>query len=233
MLVLLDKDISEIFSEDVEAIFDKYFDDKKVSKNDLSRLIFKECCMNMRKTIDDPKKKNGIRYSPLLLRHATVLRNKLKDDKYSFLAKTFGYPSTTTLNRYSSSSWKDENGLCNKVLDVKRSDFEQSNKCLDRLDFERTGSLSQDAMMTKEKLCFDKHGMRIVGTADDAFNENGIDMELKLLAKKYEINKLNKNNDGDSTGEETKTNSETTTKLPLAKYYLTFFFKHGIGIVFQ
>ena len=87
--------------------------------------------------------------------------------------------------------------------------------------------------MTKEKMCFDKHGMRIIGTAYDTFNENGIDMELKLLAKKYEINKVNKNNDGDSTGEETKTDSETTTKLPLAKYYLTFFFKHGIGIVFQ
>ena len=139
MLVLPDKDVSEIFSEDVEALSDKYFDDKKVSKNDLSRLVFKECCMNMRKTIDDPKKKNGIRYSPLLLRHATVLRNKLKDDKYSFLAKTFGYPSTTTLNRYSSSSWKDENGLCHKVLDVKRSDLEKSNKCLDRLDSRRTG----------------------------------------------------------------------------------------------
>ena len=38
----------------------------------------------MRKTINDPKKKNGIRHSPLLLRHATILRNKLKDDKHSF-----------------------------------------------------------------------------------------------------------------------------------------------------
>ena len=80
--------------------------------------------------------------------------------------------------------------------------------------------------MIKEKTCFDKHGIQIVGTTDDTFNENGIDMELKFLAKKYEINKVNKNDDGDSTGEETKTDSETTTKLPLAKYYLTYFFSN-------
>ena len=49
LLVLPDKDISEMFSEDVEASSEKYFDDKKVSKNDLSRLILKECCQNMRK----------------------------------------------------------------------------------------------------------------------------------------------------------------------------------------
>ena len=105
----------------------------------------------MRKTIYDRKKKNGIRYSHLLLRHATVIRNKLKDDKYSFLAKTFGYPSTRTLNKYSSSSWKDANGLFYKVLESKRLNFEKLNKCLGRLDFYRIGSRSLDAIMVKEK----------------------------------------------------------------------------------
>ena len=73
MLVLSDKDVSEIISEDVEALSDKYFDKKKVSKNDLLRFIFQECCKNMRKIIDEPKKKNAIKDSPLLLRHATIL----------------------------------------------------------------------------------------------------------------------------------------------------------------
>jgi len=57
LLDLPDKDVSEIFSEDVEASSEKYFDDKKVSKSDLARLIFKECCQNMRKTLGDPSKK--------------------------------------------------------------------------------------------------------------------------------------------------------------------------------
>ena len=100
------------------------------------------------------------------------------------MAKTFGYPSITTLNRYSSSNWKDANDLCHKVLDSKRFDLEKSNKCLDRLDFRRSGSLSQDNIMLKEKIYFDKYGMRIVGTTDDSFNENCIEMELKLLAKR-------------------------------------------------
>ena len=50
LLVLPDKDVFEIFNEDIEALSDKYFDDKKVSKNDLSRLIFQECFKNIRKT---------------------------------------------------------------------------------------------------------------------------------------------------------------------------------------
>ena len=61
--------------------------------------------------------------------------------------------------------------------------------------------------MIKEKTCFDKHGIQIVGTTDDTFNKNGIDMALKLLAKKHETNKVKNKDDGDSTGEETKTDS--------------------------
>ena len=48
---------SEMFSEDVDASSENYFDDTKVSKNDLSRLIIKECCQNMRKTLGDSSKK--------------------------------------------------------------------------------------------------------------------------------------------------------------------------------
>ena len=36
-------------------------------------------------------------------------------------------------------------------------------------------------------------------------------------------NKVNNKDDGDSTCEETKSDSEISTKLPLTKYYLNFF----------
>ena len=52
---------------------------------------------------------------------------------------------------------------------------------MDRLDFRRTGLLSQDTIMVNEKLCFDKHGNRIVSVTDDNFNEKGFDLKLKLL----------------------------------------------------
>ena len=74
------------------------------------------------KTLGDPSKK-GLRYSQLLLRHATVLKNKLKDDKYTF-SQIFGYPSTIQLNNYSSLSWKDSDGLCHEILERKRCEFE-------------------------------------------------------------------------------------------------------------
>ena len=163
----------------------------------------------------------------LLLRHATVLRNKLKDDKYTFLAQTFGYPSTTQLNNYSSSSWKEEDGPCNDILERKRCEFENNNNFLDKLNFRRMGSLSQDAMMTKEKLNFDKHGMRIIGTADDSFNEKGIDLELKLFTKKYENETANNsreatdetaNNSRDAT-DETSTTDKTSTNFKKKKGY--------------
>ena len=73
MLVLQDKNVSEMFNEDIEALSDKHFDNEKVSKKSLTRLIVQECCNNMRKTINDSKNKNGIRYSSLLLRYATLI----------------------------------------------------------------------------------------------------------------------------------------------------------------
>ena len=49
MLILLDKYVFDIFSEDVETGSENWFNDKKISKNDLSTLIFQEYCKNMRK----------------------------------------------------------------------------------------------------------------------------------------------------------------------------------------
>ena len=54
---------------------------------------------------------------------------------------------------------------------------------MDKLDFRRIESLIQDSIMTKEKINFDKNGMRINGTSNDFFNEKGIVLELKLLTK--------------------------------------------------
>ena len=96
------------------------------------------------------------------------------------MAQTFGYPITTQLNNYSNSSWKDTDGLCHEILERKRCAFEKK-KSTDRLDFRRTGLLSQDTIMVNEKLCFDKHGNRIVSVTDDNFNEKGFDLKLKLL----------------------------------------------------
>ena len=101
-------------------------------------------------------------------------------------------------------------------------------------------SLSQDAVMTKEKLNSDKHGMRIIGTADDSFNEKGIDLELKLLTKKYEnetVINSREATDETSTIDETSINfKKKDTKLSLAKYYLNFFFqtwdRNGVPVKF-
>ena len=97
------------------------------------------------------------------------------------MAQTFGYPSTTQLKNYSSSSWKDADSPCHEILERKRCEFEYNNKSLVRLDFRRTVLLSHDTMMNKEQLNFDKHGMRIIGTTVDTFNKKEIDLELKLL----------------------------------------------------
>ena len=75
-------------------------------------------------------------------------------------------------------------------------------------------------------MSFDKHSMRIIGTADDTFNERGIVLELRLLTKKMKtkqqlilMNKMMK------LIQQTKFQQlfKKDTKLSLAKYYLTFF----------
>ena len=142
-------------------------------------------------------------------------------------------PSTTQLNNYSNSSWKDSDGLCHEKLESKRCYFENNNKSLDKLDFRRMGSLSQDGMMVKEKLYFDNHGQLIVGIAGDTFNEKGINLELKLLSKQNENETASEVTDETSTIDETSTSFKNKdTKLSLTKYYLTVSFRHGIKIVF-
>ena len=102
--------------------------------------------------------------------------------------------------------------MCHETLERKRGDLENNNKDLDILDFLRTGSLSQDAMMTKEKLNFDKHDMRIICTADDIFNKKRIDLELKLLLKKYENETTNNSNEQADESYETDETSVTFKK---------------------
>ena len=71
--------------------------------------------------------------------------------------------------------------------------------------------------------------MRIIGTADNTFKEKGINLELKLLTKRYENERANNSReatDETSTIDETSTNlKKNDTKLSLTKYYLTFFFQ--------
>ena len=71
-------------------------------------------------------------------------------------------------------------------------------------------SLSQDATMFKEELCFDKHSKLIVGIADDIFNEKGIDLELKGIVKKYENDTENTSNE---EIDEASTTYETSTTI--------------------
>ena len=76
-------------------------------------------------------------------------------------------------------------------------------------------------MTTKEKLNFDKHGMQIIGTTVDTFNEKEIDLELKLLSKKYKnetTNNANEQTDETYATDETSTTIKNDTKLTLAKY---------------
>ena len=147
---------------------------------------------------------------------------------------------TTQLNNYTKSSLKDVDGLCHETLERKKIEFENNNKPLDRLYFRRMGLLSQDTMMTKQKLIFDKHDVRIIGTTGDTFNGKLIDLELKLLSKIYKNETvINSNEQSDETYAPDETSTDINiknTKLSLTKYYLTFFFrtqdKNGIPVKF-
>ena len=57
--------------------------------------------------------------------------------------------------------------------------------------FRRMGTLSQDDDGQRKSL-LDKHAKRIIGFIDNSFNENGIDMKLKLLSKRMKIIRLTK-----------------------------------------
>ena len=64
--------------------------------------------------------------------------------------------------------------------------------------------------MIKEKLNLDKYNIRIIGTVGNHFNEKGIDLELKLLLKKYKTEIANNSNE---QTDETFATDETSTTL--------------------
>ena len=88
----------------------------------------------MRKITKNPESKFGIRHSPEMLRYASFLRNKLKDDAYTFNSKMLGLPAIGTINSYASKGASEPDGIVYSTLEQKRREFESKNKNLSRLD---------------------------------------------------------------------------------------------------
>eukprot|EP00978_Attheya_sp_CCMP212_P047092 scaffold421221_cov91-Attheya_sp.AAC.2 len=165
-----------LFNSQAIDLADQYFDDENIPQDHIVRYLFAESCRASAQARKSGS--NNVRYSPIMIRFAISLFNKLKKDKYEFLRKVFNLPSSRRLNDYMSPGGNAPSGIVFDLLEQQRTLFEGNNKDLERLDWRRHGSLSWDSCCIRDKLTFNSHSLELVGFADDAFDIDVVKAEL-------------------------------------------------------
>ena len=81
----------------------------------MMRYLWAESCENAR--INKFVHKSAVRYSPLFIRMCVMVRNKVKNGMYDFLAKTFHWPSSRTVSEYDFVGGQNLDGAMYDVLE--------------------------------------------------------------------------------------------------------------------
>ena len=102
-----------------------------------------------------------------------MVRDKVKNGMYEFLAKTFRWPSVRTVSEYDSVGGLNPDGAMYDVIEQ----AELETKGLD--EWKRMVSLKHDAMHIGSRIKCNPHTMEVVGFANDSFDFN-------VLAKEYD-----------------------------------------------
>ena len=211
---------NEVFNEEQDKEFNTYRNCTKVSKNELCRILWKQ---SMEATIDANRKgKTHVRYNPLMIRFAIILRQKLKGPLYKTLSDVFNLPSPRTLNRYDTKDSSSPDGIMYETIRSMRDDqrtfnsttSEEGTEYSSKVFFSRLGTLSADSMCEKEKVTCNMHTLRFIGFADDALSEDVLTAELNSLEEEQDQN--------------IKEFKLKMKRPPLTNFFLYLFFSHGI-----
>ena len=93
-----------------------------------------------------------------------MVRDKVKNGMYDFLAKTFHWPSSRTVFEYDSVSGQNPDGVMYDILEQ----IELEIKGLDK--WKIMVSLKYDAMHIGSKIKCNPHTIEVVGFANDSFD---------------------------------------------------------------
>ena len=121
----------------------------EVHEKEIFAILFQEC-ETVVKRIQKHGNAKGHSYSPLLIRFAIMLRNKVSQSNYDFLRQVFGLPTNATLCHYSKADTTAEDGIMHETCYQQAVAMHQQNVPMG--DFRWYMSLSFDSHTIKEML---------------------------------------------------------------------------------
>ena len=178
-----------LFDEDAEVEAMKVIGsngDLKAGKRLLARLLWNQLVIATR----DAKSKGSkqVRYHPVMIRFAMMIRSKMNRGSYDFLASVFNLPSSRTVSKYDSVDGSSKDGVLYEVVRLlkgrlgdKIRNGKQNGMTDDQIEWMRMGSLSFDSMSIKNKVKFDPNTHELVGFAEGALKEDVLLQELDAL----------------------------------------------------
>ena len=159
----------------------KQFLSKNVGKDSIAAYAFSKAVKAHK--LAKEKGVTAIRHCPLMIRlGATVLRAMgRKGGLYNLVAKICGLPSDRTIRRYEVSSSNEPDGVMHHNCVMAQDLHRQKNPNVGRHHYSRHSILALDSMHTKGRFGVSRNTNELVAVAADAFEDNVIANECKIL----------------------------------------------------
>ena len=124
-------------------------------------------------------------HDPVMIRLGSTIRKAMgyKGGLYDLVAKIAGLPSDRHLRRINVSNSNDPDGIMHRCCQRAEEIFVQQNPGADMMDLGCHTIVSFDAMHMKTRFGISRNTNRLVGMADDAFDEDVLLRELTALEK--------------------------------------------------
>ena len=134
------------------------------------------------------KGKKQVRYHPIMIRFAMMIRSKLNRGTYDFVANVFNLPSSRLISSYDSVDGSSKDGVMfevARVLGRRLADAmktaKDDGKTDRQIEWMRMGSLSFDAMSIKNKVKYDPNSHELVSFAEGALKEDNLLREFDAI----------------------------------------------------
>jgi len=191
-----------------------------VSEREIFDILFTEC-LAVRERMKRQGHAKGHSYSPLLIRFAIMLRNKVSQSNYEFFRQVFGLPTNSTLCEYRNADTTAEDGIMHETCIQQSIAMHQLG--VPREDFRWYMALSFDSHTIKQMLVWDHNTKRIVGYATDAFDQDIILQEFQRMGEES-LDPVEEVAEEDAAEVEPAANKEDGKEkgLALGKHYYVF-----------
>jgi hypothetical protein len=128
--------------------------------------------------------KTSIRHSPLVIRLGALVLSMMGNggDVYDLVAKACGLPCARSLRNYRAHSVNEPDGILYSQLEAAREIFNEKEGDSSPTSWQRSVRLAWDEMTVKGRFSVNHHTGKLIGVANDAFEQSVIAREWAALA---------------------------------------------------